>query len=95
MLKAGKKWASLKDRPLDSFFYCVLLGAVAVGFKVLCTISTHTQSPRKEEIKNSPVNASPARSVGLLFTNTAYPESTSQNYASLFSKSLWILRGCG
>lgn len=74
MLKAGKKWASLKDRPLDSFLYCVLLGAVAVGFKLLCTISIRTRSPRKDEIKNSPVNAPPARSVGLLFINTPYPE---------------------
>ena len=74
---------------------CVLLGAVAVGFKLLCTISTCTQSPRKDEIKNS-VTAPPARSVGLLFTNTPYPESTSQNYASLFSKiSPENLHGCG
>ena len=89
----------MKDRHLDSFFFvcvCVLLGAVAVGFKLLCTISTRTQSPRKDEIKNSPVNVPPARSRGLLFTNTQYPESTSQNYASLFSKiSPENLHGCG
>lgn len=39
-------------------------------------------------MKHFPPCAPPARSLGLLFTDTQFPELTSQNYASLFSESL-------